>query len=143
MNKLSWLLAGIVIATAAFVLILASPGAKAWQSGDTCPAVGDWTINNPTEVGAETVTVTGNLNINAKLTMYNARINIDSGTTDGLYTVNVAAGQTLNIWGGSTLTAANGAYHYKFTVYGILDVNGSTVSEMWGDTTWWTGGIQL
>jgi hypothetical protein len=142
MKRMTWLIAGLGLAAAAIIIIMASPRASAWQIGDVYTG-GDWTINNPTEIGAETVTVAGNLTINSKLTMYNARINIDSGTTDGLCTVNVASGATYNIWAASTLTAANGNYHYKFTVYGTLDVNGSTVSEMWGDTTWWTGGIQL
>lgn len=126
---------------AAFVIIMASPQARAWQIGDVYTG-GDWTINNPTSVGDETVTVSGNLTINSQLTMYAAKILMNS-TTDGIYTVNVASGGSLRIWGLSTLSAADGTYHYKFTVYGTLDVNVSTVSEMWGDPNSWVGGIQV
>jgi hypothetical protein len=143
MRRLSWVLAGLGLLVAALIIIMASPQAKAWQVGDVYSGSGDWTINNPTAVGAETVAVAGNLTINSQLTLYGATIQINSGTTDGSKTVNVASGGTLNIWGASALTASNGAYHYKFTVYGILDVNGSTVSEMWGDNSSWVGGIQV
>ncbi|MBM4249317.1 MAG: hypothetical protein FJ149_07785, partial [Euryarchaeota archaeon] len=141
MNKLSWLLAGLAIATAAFVLVLLSPGAQAWQSGDTYSGSGDWTINNPTVVGDEWyVVVTGNIQVRSTLTIYNSGILVDE-TSNGQYTVNVAAGGTLRLY--DSWLGSYDSYHYKFTVYGSLHVNSSDVSDMWGDTASWVGGIQL
>ena len=97
MNKLSWLLAGVVIATAAFVLILASPGAKAWQSGSTYSGSGDWTISTATIVADEpSFTVSGNINVQSTLTIYNSFMSIDS-PTDGAYTLNVTSGSAMNL----------------------------------------------
>jgi hypothetical protein len=145
MNRLSWLLAGIAIAAAAFVLVLASPGASAWQTGNTYGGSGDWTINNPTVVGDDAgITVNGNLIINSRLEVYSSTIRINSAS-DNQYRVNVTSTGTLQMYG-STLTASNTAYHYSFLVWGSLDINQSSVAEMWGDTTGtypWVGGIQM
>lgn len=145
MNKLSWLLACIAIATAAFVLLLASPGARAWQSGDAYGGSGDWTISNPTVLADEAVAVSGNVAVKSggSLTMYQAGISM-SLSSDGGYSINVESGGSLYVYD-STLTSNNGAYHYKFTVYGNLDINQSYVSETWGDTSGasWAGGIQI
>ena len=144
MNKLSWLLAGIAIATAVFVLILASPGARAWQSGDTYGG-GDWTIDEPTILADEAVAVSGNIAIKSggSLTMYFAGISMNLAA-DGGYAINVESGGSLYVYD-SYITSSSSANHYKFSVYGGLDINQSDISEMWGDTTQyvWAGGIQI
>ncbi|MGQ9582718.1 MAG: right-handed parallel beta-helix repeat-containing protein [Thermoplasmatota archaeon] len=138
-----WLVAGGCLALAALVLILGSPEAEAWQSGDTYSGSGDWTISNPTILADESQTVNGNLSIKSggSLTMYNAGVRMNP-PSDGGYTISVASGGALKVYD-SVITTTSGARHYKFTVYGSLHINYSYISEMWGDTSSWVGGIQL
>jgi hypothetical protein len=124
------------------ILVLASPGAKAWQSGDSYSGSGDWTIDNPTVVADDSITVTGNLEINSNLEIYNSQIYIQCDW-DNEYYIDVSSSGSLYLWDYSTLTASYTYAHYSFTDYGTLDINESTVSEMWGATWDWTGGIQI
>ncbi|MGQ9582720.1 MAG: hypothetical protein ACUVV6_04305, partial [Thermoplasmatota archaeon] len=140
MNRRSWLLVGLAIAAAAFVALIASPKAEAWQSGDSYSGSGDWTIDDPTIVAEESLTVTGNIEIKSSLTVYNSDIAIDQGS-DGQYTLNVASGGKLLLY--DSYLYSNDSYDYKFTVYGSLHINYSYIYDMWGDTSSWVGGIQL
>ena len=142
MKATYWILSAAGILIALTILVLASPGAKAWQSGDSYSGSGDWTINNPTVVADDSITVTGNLEINSNLEVYNSQIYIAS-SYDNEYYVDVSSSGSLYLWDASTLTATDSTAHYSFTDYGTLDINESTVSEMWGDTNSWTGGIQI
>ena len=142
MKATYWILSAAGILIALTILVLASPGAKAWQSGDSYSGSGDWTINNPTVVADDSITVTGNLEINSNLEVYNSQIYIAS-SYDNEYYLDVSSSGSLYLWDASTLTATDSTAHYSFTDYGTLDINESTVSEMWGDTGSWTGGIQI
>ncbi|MEM3042130.1 MAG: hypothetical protein QXD84_01110 [Thermoplasmata archaeon] len=143
MRPVLWLGAAAGVAISAFLLIVFSPGAEAWQSGDTYSGTGDWVISNPTIIAEEIQTINGNINIKSggSLTMFNAGIRMNP-SSDGGYTINVASGGTLKVYD-STITSIHSARHYKFTVSGTLHINRSSISRMWGDTSSWVGGIQL
>ncbi len=140
MNRRSWLLIGLAIAAAAFLAILASPRAEAWQSGDSYSGSGDWVIDDPTIVAEEYIEVTGSIDIKSSLTVYNSEIVIDQ-SSDGQYTVNVASTGKLLFY--DSYLYSYDSYDYKFTVYGSLHINYSEIYDMWGDTSSWVGGIQL
>jgi hypothetical protein len=142
MKNIGWLVLGLGILAFACVLVGVSGGASAWTAGDSYSGSGDWTITNPTVVGDDAgITVNGNLIINNRLEVYSSAIYINSGS-DNQYAVTVSSTGTLILYN-SVLTASNGNYHYSFKVSGGLDINQSAVSEMWGDTASWAGGIQI
>jgi hypothetical protein len=138
-----WMLAGIGTLTAVAIFVLAQPGADAWYTGTQCPASGDWTVSSSTRYYDETLTVNGNIYVSSDLTLTNCVININVASAgEGGRTLNVASGCSLTVYG-STITSNNAAYHYRFTVYGSMWINQSTISEMWGNTGGWDGGIQI
>ena len=141
MARYSWLAFAFFIGIAAMAVLLLSPQARAWQSGDTYSGTGDWTVNNPTVLADQALVVPGNVVVNGQLTLYNATLRISSAS-DGQYALTVSSGGNLSAYG-SLITASSASFHYKFVVYGALDINESTVSEMWGDKVSWVGGIQL
>jgi|GEM_PF-1967693 len=142
MRAVYWMLAGVGLLTAVAVLVLATPGADAWYTGTQCPASGDWTVSTATKYYDEIINVNGNLYVNNPLTLTNCIVRMNTASIDGGATINVPSGSTLTVHD-SRLDSNNGAYHYKFTVYGSLHINRSVVTEMWGDTASWVGGIQL
>lgn len=135
------IISGIVIAICAFLLI--SENTSAWSSGDTYPGSGNWNINNPTTVADEIITVTGNININngGRLTLYNAGIRFQM-SSDAQYTFTVNQGGKLYVYD-SFITSTSGSYHYKFVIRDTTVINRSRISEMWGNTGNWDGGIQI
>jgi hypothetical protein len=143
MRATYWMLAGIGLLTAVAIFVLATPGATAWYTGVQCPASGDWSVSSDTMYYDETLVVNGNLYVTTNLTLTNMVVNLNVASAgDGGRTLNVASGCSLTVYR-STITSNNGAYHYRFTVYGSMWINQSTISEMWGNTASWAGGIQI
>jgi parallel beta-helix repeat protein len=125
-------LALLALVTVLVMTFVGSSGASAACTMPNPPANGDWIIYNgdictPT---AGPWTVNGNIEIqnNGNLTLNGVRVQMASASP-GQRTIYVRTGGTFNIFSGSTITATNQAFHYKFLVEkgAKVQMSGSTV----------------
>src|SRR5690348_2355844 len=72
-KTIRWMFGAAVLVGAFAALVLAG-SSTASMSGDTYGGSGTWTINNPTTLDGQTLTVSGNINIFNTLTVTNATI---------------------------------------------------------------------
>ena len=104
------------------------------------PSAGDWVVDEQgNNVNNTTIWLNGSLRVTTgDLTLDNVTLIINC-TSDGQYGINISSGGTLNVTN-TCITAFNGSLHYKFAVYGNMDMDRCNVSEMWGNSTrYWEG----
>jgi parallel beta-helix repeat protein len=142
MRRHDWILMALFGVLTFVAIVMVTPHATAWQTGDVYSGSGNWNINNPTVLAQQTVTVTGNVNINngGSLTVCNGGITF-SPTYDNQYSLALSAGGAFYFYD-STLISSTG-YHYGITLRDTAFINRSTVAEMYGSTGSWVGGIQV
>jgi hypothetical protein len=133
-----WIGAGAALAVA-FIALLMAPNASATDY------YGDWTVSGSESVSYDTVYIwDGNLIIKA-----GGSLTLDSTTVmfcnynDGGYGIDVAAKGSLTVQNGCTITSWDTYYHYYFKVSGSMSIDSSYISEVWGDSNSWKGGIQI
>ena len=133
-----WIGLGAALALACIALVM-TPGASATD------IYGDWTVSGSESVSSDTVYIyDGSLIIKA-----GGSLTLDSTTVlfcnydDGGYGIDVQAKGSLTVQNGCTITSWDTDYHYYFTVKGAMTINSSFISEVWGDSNSWKGGIQI
>ena len=147
-SKSSYLLIaiGAALAVAFALLVLAAPPASANNDppGTGGTVTGDWTVTDSRSYSTVSITIQGgNLSIKSggSLTLTNVLLRFDN-PIDGKYSLAVEAGGAM-VAGAKTNVSSINTNHYQFVVKGTLTMNNSLVTETWGDTASWTGGIQL
>jgi parallel beta-helix repeat protein len=114
------------------------------------PPNGDWIISDTVVIEDETIILNGNLTIldGGSLTFHHVTLLMNC-TKDGQYTINVTKGGEFYVLDESKISASDSATfnnsHYRFKVYGEMEIDDSEVSYAWGD---WKnmphpGGIQI
>ncbi|MGQ9582719.1 MAG: right-handed parallel beta-helix repeat-containing protein [Thermoplasmatota archaeon] len=141
-----WIGAGAALATALALLVLL-PAASA--TNDPPPGggsvTGDWTVTDTREYGSVHITVVkGSVIIKsgAKLTLTGTELRLSS-SDDGKYGIEVQSGGTLVLQSGANVSSDYSNVHYFFVVKGSMTMDDAEVSEVWGDTSSWKGGIQI
>jgi parallel beta-helix repeat protein len=135
------------LAAMAIALLLLSPGARATNDppngGGT--VVGDWTVTDTRSYQNVNIEIQdGGLQIAAGGSLSLSGVSLTfTSSSDGQYGIDVAAKGTFDVSGGGTITSSDPSVHYYFTVHGAMDMNDTTVSEVWGDSGSWKGGIQI
>ena len=145
-RNLVWIGIGAFIALAVAILVL-TPNARATNDpgsgGGTVS--GDWTVTDTRSYSNVAIEVQdGSLQIAAGGSLSLSDVSLTfTGSSDGQYGIDVAARGTFDVSGGGTITSGDPAVHYYFTVHGTMDMDDTTVSEVWGDSGSWKGGIQI
>ena len=141
-----WIGIGAALAVALAILCLSPPAAATNDPLSTGGTVyGDWTVTDIRTYENASINVSdGNLVISngGSLTLNKVNLRMNS-SSDGAYSISVNQGGTLITNTGTAISSNTTTYHYKFVVKGTMKMNGSSVSEMWGDNASWAGGIQI
>ncbi len=141
-----WIGAGAALAAALALLVLL-PAASATNDppagGGT--VYGDWTVTDTREYGSVHITVVkGSVIVKsgAKLTLTGTELRF-SNSDDGKYGIEVQSGGALVLQSGANVSSDYSSVHYCFVVKGSMTMDDAEVSEVWGDTASWRGGIQI
>ncbi|MEM3042129.1 MAG: right-handed parallel beta-helix repeat-containing protein [Thermoplasmata archaeon] len=136
--------AALVAAIAILVMVPTASATNDPPSGGGT-VYGDWTVTDTREYGSVHITVVkGSLIIKsgAKLTLTGTELRFSS-SDDGKYGIEVQSGGTLVLQNGANVSSAYSNIHYYFIVKGSMTMDDAEVSEVWGDTASWKGGIQI
>jgi len=120
----------IILLAVAIMALLLVPGAMGGTIvGDQPPASGDWVITKDTVVTDHTVSILGNVIIEADLTLRGSSILIE-GAADGSVGINVTSGGTLTA-NDTSIVSSNGSPYY-FRVYDEMDLTRVTIRNVHG-----------
>lgn len=128
---------GIALVAAAFGALALAGAASATMSGDVYGGSGTWTINNPTTLSDQSLSVSGSIIVNNVLTVTNASIVFTTSTS----TISVNGPSGSLILGGASANPAyvsigtdNAANYFNFSIAsnaGTVKMQNVTIDNIW------------
>jgi hypothetical protein len=126
-KTIRWTL-GVAVMVGAFAALVLAGSATASMSGDVYGGSGTWTINNPTTLDGQTLSVSGNIDLRNTLTVTNATI---------LFTVNNTVFTVYGSPGALTMRGsaigATSPYRYQMiiqTTAGVVNLQNTTIDRV-------------
>jgi hypothetical protein len=115
-----------LLAVPLIALALAMGSVEGSITGDQPPASGDWVVRNPTTVSNETITLYGDIVVEANLTIADSILRL-MPTSDGALTINVTSGGRLVVT--DTLITSGNDHAFGFLVTGEMVLDRVTVKR--------------
>ncbi len=109
-----------LLAVSLIALALAMGSVVGSITGDQPPASGDWVVRNPTNVSNETITLYGDIVVEANLTIVDSILRL-MPTSDGALTINVTPGGRLVVTDALITSGNDHAYGFLVTGEMVLD----------------------
>jgi hypothetical protein len=126
-KTIRWML-GAAVMVGAFAALVLAGSATASMSGDVYGGSGTWTINNPTTLDGQTLSVSGNIDVRNTLTVTNATILFTVNNT--VFTV-YGSPAALTIRGSAI--GATSPYRYQMiiqTTAGVVNIQNTTIDHV-------------